>query len=276
MIRLQRAVVNAVQAAQDRVELYIWLQKAVELEHSTIPPYLTAMYSLKPGTNDDVGRLIRSIVIEEILHLTIAGNILIAIGGRPAINTPDFIPTYPGPLPMSIGGADFIVGIEAFSKPLVENVFMRIEEPEDPIPVKTLALAEAVPDFATIGEFYEALKAKLAEFGDGIFTVGPDQQVLRWFPGAELFPIVDVASASRGIDIIVDQGEGTKTDPFQAPGTRRTITSSARSSTAAGSSGPRPASPTRATRSRSIRRACTRCGRTRRPTTTSPARRPAS
>jgi hypothetical protein len=219
MIRLQRAVVNAVQAAQDRVELYIWLQKAVELEHSTIPPYLTAMYSLKPGTNDDVGRLIRSIVIEEILHLTIAGNILIAIGGRPAINTPDFIPTYPGPLPMSIGGADFVVGIDAFSKPLVETVFMRIEEPEDPIPVKALALAaEAVPDFATIGEFYEALKAKLAEFGDGIFTVGPDQQVLRWFPGAELFPIVDVASASRGIDIIVDQGEGTKTDPFQAPG----------------------------------------------------------
>src|SRR3954451_24786724 len=91
MIRLQRAVVNAVEAAQDRSELYIWLQKAIELEHSTIPPYLTAMCSLKPGPNDGIGRLIRSIVVEEMLHLTIAGNILIAIGGRPAINTPEFI-----------------------------------------------------------------------------------------------------------------------------------------------------------------------------------------
>jgi hypothetical protein len=220
MIRLERGVVNAVRAAQDRTELYIWLQKAIELEHSTIPPYLTAMYSLKPGANDGIGRLIRSIVIEEMLHLTIAGNILIAIGGRPAINVPEFIPNYPGPLPMSIGGADFVVGIEAFSKPLVENVFMKIEEPEHPIPVQVL-VEEAVPDFATIGEFYEALKAKLAELvalGRPVFTVGADQQVLQWFPGAELFPIVDLASASRGIDIIVDQGEGTSTDPFQSPG----------------------------------------------------------
>src|SRR3954453_2942426 len=180
MIRLQRAVVTAVEAAQDRSELYIWLQKAIELEHSTIPPYLTAMYSLKPGTNDDVGRLIRSIVLEEMLHLTIAGNILIAIGGRPAINKGDFFPTFPVPLPMSIGGADFVVGIEAFSKPLVETVFMRIEEPEQrPIAAHSLA-ATAVPDFATIGEFYKALKEKLAELveeGKPVFTVGPDQQV---------------------------------------------------------------------------------------------------
>jgi hypothetical protein len=220
MIRLQRGVVNAVQAAQDRTELYIWLQKAVELEHSTIPPYLTAMYSLKAGVNDNIGRLIRSIVVEEMLHLTIAGNILIAIGGRPAINTPDFIPAYPGPLPMSIGGADFVVGIEAFSKPLVETVFMRIEEPEHKVPVQALA-EEAVPDFATIGEFYKALKEKLAELvklGKPVFTVGPDQQVLQWFPGDELFPIVDLPSACRGIDIIVDQGEGTSTDPFEKPG----------------------------------------------------------
>lgn len=221
MIRLDRRVVDAVRAAEDRADLYIWLQNAVELEHSTIPPYLTAMYSLKDGTNDDIGRLIRSIVVEEMLHLTIAGNILVAIGGHPAINTPNFIPKYPGHLPMSIGGADFVVGIEAFSKPLVENVFMRIEEPEHPIPVQTLALGEAVPDFATIGEFYAALKEKLAELvgqGKPVFTVGPDRQVLRWFPKNELFPIVDLKSACRGIDIIVDQGEGTSTDPFQSPG----------------------------------------------------------
>src|SRR4051812_34912553 len=156
------------------------------------------MYSLKPGVNDAIGRLIRAVVIQEMLHLTIASNILIAIGGRPAINTPEFVPIYPGPLPMSIGGADFTVGIEAFSKPLVEQIFMKIEEPEHPIPVRALAEA-VVPDFATIGEFYAALKAKLAEFGDSIFTGHQDQQVLQWFPTSELFPITDVRSASCGI-----------------------------------------------------------------------------
>jgi hypothetical protein len=218
MIKLQRSVLEAVRTAQHREELYPWLQRAIELEHSTIPPYLAALFSLKPGVNDGIGRLIRSIVIEEMLHLTIAGNILIAIGGAPQINTPSFVPQYPGPLPMSIGGASFIVGIEPFSKPLIQNTFMVIEEPEHPIPVQVLALAAAVPDFATIGEFYGALKEKLAHFGDTIFTVPADRQVLQWFPAGVLFPITGVKSASHGIDIIVDQGEGTTTDPFQSPG----------------------------------------------------------
>src|SRR4051812_44331954 len=108
MIRLDRKVIEAVQAAASREELYPWLQNAIELEHSTIPPYLTAMFSLKPGKNDEIARLIRSIVQEEMLHMTIVGNILIAIGGHPAINLPRFIPKYPGPLPMSIGGSGFI------------------------------------------------------------------------------------------------------------------------------------------------------------------------
>jgi Ferritin-like len=217
MIKLSRAAVEAVQAATRREDLYPWLQNAIELEHSTIPPYLTAMFSLKPGTNNEIAQLIRSIVQEEMLHMTIVGNILIAIGGHPAINVPGFIPKYPGPLPMSIGGSAFKVGIEAFSKPLVNDIFMKIEEPEHPIPVKTLAL-EAVPDFATIGQFYAALKKKLAAFGNSVFTVPATEQVLQWFDPARLFAITDVASADKGIDIIVDEGEGTSTDPFQSPG----------------------------------------------------------
>jgi rubrerythrin len=218
MIKLQRSVIAAVQAAKNPADLYPWLQNAIELEHSTIPPYLTAMFSLKPGTNDEIARLIRSIVVEEMLHMTIASNILIAIKGTPEINKPGFIPKYPGPLPMSIGGKDFTVGLEAFSIAVVENTFMKIEEPEKPIPVHRLGLAAAVPDFATIGEFYDALKKKLIEFGDSIFVVPPSRQVLQWFDGRRLFPIIDVPSANRGIDIIVQEGEGTSTDPFQSPG----------------------------------------------------------
>jgi len=219
MIKLPRSVIAAIQAAKNPADLYPWLQNAIELEHSTIPPYLTAMFSLRPGKNEEIARLIHSIVVEEMLHMTIAANILIAINGTPHINKRGFIPTYPGPLPMSIGGKDFTVGIEAFSIPLVQNTFMKIEEPEKPIPVqKVTTFAATVPDFATIGEFYEALKKKLVEFGDKVFVVPPSQQVLQWFDAKRLFPIVDVKTANHGIDIIVQEGEGTSADPFQSPG----------------------------------------------------------
>lgn len=219
MIKIDRSIVAGVRSAAKPEDLHNYLQSAIKLEHSTIPPYLTAMFSLKSGTNDPIRALIRSIVIEEMLHLSIVANLLIAIGGKPAINTVDFVPRYPGPLPMSIGGSSFRVGIAAFSLPLVENVFMTIEQPEHPIPIAKLnALAAAEETFSTIGEFYAAVKQKLAELGDGIFTVGPDRQMLSWFPPDKLFPIVDVATASVGISIIVDQGEGTSTDPFERPG----------------------------------------------------------
>ena len=218
MIKIDRAMVAGVLRATKAEDLHVYLQDAIKLEHSTIPPYLTAMFSLKHGTNDKIAHLIRSIVIEEMLHLSIASNILIAIGGRPEINVPGFIPTYPGPLPMSIGGSSFVVGIEGFSIDLVKTIFMTIEEPEHPIDIKAVALLAAQPTYATIGEFYAAVKQKLEQLGDDIFTVGRDQQMLTWFAPDELFPIVDVKSASRGIDIIVDQGEGTSTDPFERPG----------------------------------------------------------
>nr|MCU0322110.1 ferritin-like protein [Chitinophagaceae bacterium] len=45
------------------------LQVAIELEHSTIPPYLCALYSIKEGTNVAASQIIRSVVIEEMLHM---------------------------------------------------------------------------------------------------------------------------------------------------------------------------------------------------------------
>jgi hypothetical protein len=217
MIKLNRNIVRGIRSATKAEHLHGYLQSAIKLEHSTIPPYLTAMFSLKPGVNDVIAGMIRSIVVEEMLHLAIAANILVAIDGHPRINTPAFIPAYPGHLPMSIGGSDFIVGIEAFSKTLVSKTFMTIEEPEDPIPIKALALA-AEPEFATIGEFYAALKEKITDLGDSIFVVGPSRQVLQWFDAGRLFPITDVGSAVKGLDVIVVEGEGTSTDPFQVPG----------------------------------------------------------
>jgi hypothetical protein len=218
MIKLDRSVIAGIRSGRSGEELYEYLQKAIELEHSTIPPYLTAMFSLKPGTNLEIAGLIRSIVIQEMLHMTISANILIAIGGRPQINRKHFIPDYPGHLPMNIG--DLWVGIEAFSIPLVENVFMSIEQPEEEVPVEK-TLAAAGEEYATIGQFYDAIKEQIQRLGSSIFvdTNAPPQVVAsQWFPPGKLFPITGPDSACRAIDIIKIEGEGTSLDPFQSPG----------------------------------------------------------
>ena len=43
------------------------------LEFATIPPYLTAMYSIKAGENRQVYDVIRSVVMQEMLHMAQAG-----------------------------------------------------------------------------------------------------------------------------------------------------------------------------------------------------------
>jgi hypothetical protein len=215
MIRIDKKIIEGIEGAACAADLHDYLQKAVELEHSTIPPYLTAMFSLKPGTNRRIGELIRSIVNEEMLHMTIAANILIAMGGSPQINTSDFVPKYPGPLPMSIGG--LTVGIEAFSIPLTKHILMAIEEPEYRIPVR----ADASEEFATIGAFYDAIQRKIRELGDGIFveTTAPPQVVSsKWFSDQKLFVITGVESACRAIDLVKIEGEGTSASPFEEPG----------------------------------------------------------
>lgn len=217
MIKLRPEIITGIRSATTPEELGYYLQNAIELEHSTIPPYLTAMLSLRAGKNMDIGHQIREIVIEEMLHMTIAANILIAIGGSPAINKPEFIPKYPGPLPMNIG--DLEVGIEAFSIELVKNTFMAIEEPENPIPIKTPE-ALAAPEYATIGQFYDAIKEQIIALGPSIFVnpYAPPQVVdSKWF-GERLFVITDPETACKAIDLIKIEGEGTSESPFQSPG----------------------------------------------------------
>lgn len=199
------------------------VQTAIELEHSTIPPYLTANFTLFNTGNDEISNLIGSVVGEEMLHLSISSNLLTAIGGHPILNKKGFVPTYPGPLP---GGVDtgLTVPLEKFSKELIQNVFMSIEEPEDPIDIKAMALEAS--ESMTIGQFYKKIKKKLTaleteanNLGKTIFTGDPNHQMTyeKFFPAKLLFPITDLNSALKGIDIIVDQGEGTSTDPFVNP-----------------------------------------------------------
>lgn len=211
MLLIDPQYVSRVEAAEAPEDLHQLVQAAIELEHATIPAYLAAWFSLKPGRNEAVGEILRSIVVEEMLHMSIAANLLNAIGGEPQIDVPGFIPSYPGPLPMSIGNG-LIVGLERFSARLVSDTFMKIEEPAHPI-VFSSAAGEA-PQYSTIAAFYDALLVKLQDFGPGAFKGDPARQLAgtRWFTDL-LTPITDFDSAKAGVTLIVTQGEGTPQSP---------------------------------------------------------------
>jgi hypothetical protein len=220
MLQIDRAVVDALNRASSAEELTDLVQEAIRLEFSTIPPYLTAMLSLKPGYNREIWWDVHDVVVDEMLHMAIGCNLLNALGRAPTIADPGFLPSYPSPLPLGIG-TGLIVGLLPFSRDLVRQVFMEIEEPENPIVFPAEGLTGAVgPSFATIGEFYRTLRDKLIELGDAVFSGDPVRQLMspQWFPAERLFPITDVDSAVRALTLVVEEGEGTEIAPVDPDG----------------------------------------------------------
>lgn len=191
-------------------ELGPWLQNATKLEHATIPPYLTALYSIKPGYNRAIAGILRSIVREEMLHMAIMANLLTALGGRPVLDKPGFIPVFPGPLPMGVQ-ADLTVGLDKLTPELVQDIFMKIEEPED------LSKYPFAPEagVTTIGQFYDTIMKRIEVLGQKAFKGELGHQVVdpTWFRTDELFAITNVKEAIRAINLIVRQGEGRPDTP---------------------------------------------------------------
>jgi hypothetical protein len=189
------------------------LQSALELEHATIPPYLYALYSLGTASNQDVAGIIHSVVMQEMLHMNLAANVLNAIGGSPVLDTPQSVPHYPGPLPGMVQD-QLTVHLAPASIPTVRNTFLVIEQPENPLefPIEE-ALTSSLP--LTIGQFYRGISKAIGDLGAGIFTGDPSRQVIG-IQGA--IKVTDVASAQQAIDIIVEQGEGTEDSPQEQYG----------------------------------------------------------
>jgi hypothetical protein len=214
---LRREIVEAVRGARSGPDLHRFLQSAIELEHATIPPYLTALYSIVPGANLAAAEILRSIVRQEMLHMTIAANVLNALGGAPRIDSPAFVPCYPGPLPMSVDDG-LVVPLAPLSLDLVETVFMRIELPETPQHYPDLALAAQDRGYSTIGEFYDAIIERIEALGDPIFARPSHPQVVdaAWFPPDQLFAVTGAASAVCALQLIKRQGEGSAADPLDA------------------------------------------------------------
>ncbi|WP_405870894.1 ferritin-like protein [Streptomyces sp. NBC_00005] len=180
------------------------LQVAVTLELATIPPYLCGWWSIK-DRGAEAARLIRRIVGDEMFHLGIVCNLLVAVGGRPRIKAA--AATYPGPLPGGVR-AGVNVYLSGLTRSSVHDVMMAIEAPEE----SPEGRADASP---TVGHFYgDMLKAfqnvapELSVRGQLSVHIGSD----------ELRPVETPDDVERAIEIIREQGEGTGSSPSDSFG----------------------------------------------------------
>jgi len=166
------------------------------------------LYSIKDGHNPEAAEILGSIFMEEMLHMTLAANILNAIGGNPQFDKPDFIATYPAYLPHS--DRSFQIPLLKFSRPAIDTM-MKWERPE----------AEgAQPEddnYQTLGQFYEAIESSLIrlsrEIGqERLFCGDPGRQILgdsiSYGGSGRIIAVTDLESALEALKEIIEQGEG--------------------------------------------------------------------
>ena len=188
------------------------LQQAIDVEFGTIPPYLYAMFSIPPGKNAAAAQLIKSVLLQEMIHMCLACNILNAIGGTPQIVPP----TYPGTLgDIGPDGKPLEVCLLPFSKKAMCQG-MEIEKPVDApdYPVVELAATADGKRAMTIGQFYAAIDTFLATLDPSDWQHGNNQiDDSQFFPG-QLFAVNNYQNAHRAITIIVSEGEGARNNPL--------------------------------------------------------------
>jgi len=183
------------------------LQTAIELEHATLPLYLSAMFSLEVQ-NYTSYNLIRSVAMEEMVHMAIACNMLASLGVAPKIK--ELSPVFPAKgLP---GGAepDLQTVLAQLSPWQVEN-FMRLEMPAFLLPDEYKR--ETYP---TIAALYGAIRDAIQKNADEVRRafesggvgnqVGDDIGFTTLTPGSGKDPIQLLDAA---IQEILNQGEGS-------------------------------------------------------------------
>jgi hypothetical protein len=192
----------------DKNRLIKYLQAALQLELTTIPLYLTAMYSIKPGTNEEPFLTMRSVVLEEMLHMTLAANLVNALGGRVTVANEDYIPHYPAKMPYS-SDVFKLIPLRHYSREALDT-FILIESP----PTGKPKLSQG--GWNTIGQFYALIKnvlrslarekgAKTLFTGNDKWQIGPAD---FYNSGGEAFPVHDLDAALKAIEVIVEEGEG--------------------------------------------------------------------
>lgn len=223
-----KPVTKSITAAKEQLKAS--LHMAMRLEASTIPPYLVAAWSIKdsPGFNNaDVRKLVLGVAKEEMLHMMGVANIIAAMGQPPQIANKDIVLDW-GTDKLPIGG-NVIPRLAPFSMDLLTGLFMKIEEPKDPVHYVVLEakrFRRAVPQFGTIGEFYEAIVNLINSLPEDPFGNGAAYPQIKLRHDARMgrighdpitdFAVTNKAEAINILNWIVDQGEGSSKGPLDA------------------------------------------------------------
>ncbi len=218
---------------QTREQLIHLLTEAAEVEHNILCSYLYAAFSMKIGTKEGLTereaevvaqwrKIVLGVAVEEMGHLAIVNNLLVAVGGSPHFDRPN-LPLEPGYHPSC-----FVVRLTPFDEATLDH-FIYLERPEEaPLgdPEQFNAVAELpreppserltphAADYETIAQLYQAIREMLGSLvqqrgGEafvGSTEAGQLDPEIMDMPG--LAVITDLPSALRALDTIVEQGEG--------------------------------------------------------------------
>lgn len=203
------------------------LQAAIQVELTTVPPYLYAMYSIEDRANTAT-KLIRSVAAEEMLHATLMANVLLGVGGEPRFYDPEIMPRYPGPLPHH--SPELILELAPCTPDVVEEVFLTIERPGAP------GAPDQLDAWESQGQLYHAVEHAIRRFdadGDLFATPQRDRQlhdphgyVTVKYDSTASGGLIVVDSLERAIEateVAVHQGEGLSDERFADP-THRELT----------------------------------------------------
>jgi hypothetical protein len=211
-------------------ELAEMLQTAFELELGTLPPYLMATISLRPGCNVVASNIIHEVAMEEMLHLLLVGNLMASLRIKPKLG-PENLPAYPLRMKFkdkTFADRDFEINLSKFSKESL-SIFTQIEQPSFLRPPRPeLLLAEIdIPGY-TVGDFYSSILTKLEElcsqFGEKNVFAAASRQVdesYYWWGRGKPIVVTNLKSATEALKLIINQGEGAvmqagQSGPFSA------------------------------------------------------------
>jgi Ferritin-like len=221
-----------------REQLVYLLTQAAELEQGILCEYLFALYSLKRDPADGLsgeqlaqvtrwGDTLAEIAVQEMLHLTLATNLLTAVGATPHFHRPNF------PIRCAWYPPEVQVALVPFGEEALRH-FLYLERPDHvdvadaalfsvvcecrPLTATPATLMAGPQDYSTVGHLYRSIGhgfARLVErYGEAEVFIGPPEaqatrELLGW---PELVAITDLASVEAAIGVVVEQGEGAEGD----------------------------------------------------------------
>ena len=180
-----------------RATLLARLQTAIELEWSTIPPYMVAILSMKLTANREAANLIRGVMMEEMLHMALVANVLNAVGGTVHIG-PDNVPSYPLRL---FKGRDFPVDLAPFSAETVDDV----HEDRGARDERRRVLPEHRGPARGAGRRAGRSSRAIPRASCRTTTTGA--------PATRSSRSADLDSAKKALGIVIDKGEGAGQQP---------------------------------------------------------------